>query len=150
MRVVAGMMVASVCVLAAMAARATPQAQGQAAGQTPPPGQARAGGAPPQMPKNVQVLPKDWNSQQVQAFMRSYLTTGTGMVCNDCHVADRSVDEKKEKQTARQMLKMMMAANDLVKDIGEPAAAGTYKITCYTCHRGTRKPLNAPPPGGGL
>lgn len=155
MRAVAGVMAVSVCVLAAVVAHAASQAQGQA-GQAvpptaPPPGQTRAGGAPAPMPKNVQVLPKDWNAQQVQGFMRSYFTTGLGMMCNDCHAADRSSDEKKEKQTARQMLKMMMAANDtFLKDVGEPAAAGTYKVTCYTCHRGARKPLNAPPPGGGF
>jgi hypothetical protein len=83
--------------------------------------------------------------------MRAYFTTGLGMLCNDCHVADRSSDEKKEKQTARQMLKMMMAVNDtFLKDVGEAPAAGAYKVTCYTCHRGQRKPVNAPPSGGGF
>jgi hypothetical protein len=132
--------------LAAVIARPLAQAQGQGAAQTPPPGQARAGGAP----KNVQVLPKDWTSQQVQGFMRTYFTVGLGVQCTYCHVQDRSSDEKKEKQTARKMLAMMMASNDQVKDVGEPAAAGSYKITCYMCHRGATKPLSAPPAGGGF
>lgn len=153
MGVVAGVMVlSSVCVLAAAVARPPAQQGAQGAqAQQPPPGQTRAGGAPPAMPKNIQVLPKDWNSTQVQTFMRAYFTPGLGFVCNDCHLPnDRAADDKKEKQTARQMLRMMMAANDtFLKDVGEPAAAGTFKVTCYTCHRGTRKPLNAPPPAGG-
>lgn len=148
MRGVTGVVVVSMCVLAAVVARAAADVQGQGGGQGGPPGQ-RAGGGPPQMPKNLQVLPKDWNGQQVQQFMRTYFTVGLGVQCPYCHVPDRSSDEKKEKQTARKMLAMMMATNDALKDIGEPAAAGTYKVTCYTCHRGTTKPLSAPASGGG-
>jgi len=36
---------------------------------------------------------------------------------------------------------------DMLKDVGEPVAAGVNKVTCFTCHRGAIKPLNAP--GGG-
>jgi len=129
MRVLTGVMLLSACVLVAVTVRVS--AQG------------------PPAPKNLQVLPKDWTGQQVGMFMRTYFTTGLGMMCTDCHVQDRSADDKKEKQTARQMLKMMIAANDALKGIGEPAAAGTYKVTCYTCHRGQRKPINVPPPAGG-
>ena len=32
--------------------------------------------------------------------------------------------------------------------IGDPAPAGTAKITCFTCHRGAVKPLTAPGGGG--
>jgi hypothetical protein len=139
-------MLLSVCALVAVTARVSAQGQ-QGAAQTPPAGgqgQGRGGA-----PTNVQVLPKDWTRQQVMAFMRNF-TTGLGVMCTDCHVQDRASDEKKEKVTARQMLKMAMAINnDFLKDVGEPPAAGTMKVTCYTCHRGQRKPLNAPPSGGG-
>jgi len=144
MRAVVGVMIVSVCVCATAVARSSMLAQ--AAQAAPPQGQMRGGGAPP---KNLQVLPKDWTAQQVQGFMRTYVTVGLGLQCNDCHLQDRSADDKPEKQTARQMMRMMFAANDLVKDIGDPAPAGTYKITCYTCHRGQRKPLTAPASGGG-
>jgi len=136
-------MVLSVCALVAVTVRVSAQGQ-QGAAQTPPAGQA---GGP--APKNVQVLPKDWTGRQVQMFMRNF-TVGLGMMCTDCHVQDRASDEKKEKVTARQMLKMTMAINnDFLKYIGEPPAAGTLKVSCYSCHRGQRKPINAPPAGGG-
>ena len=136
MRVAAGAF--AVCV--AMCVGVTIQAQ------DPPP----AGGRGGQAPRNLQVLPKDWTSQQVQQFMRTYVTTGLGVQCNHCHVQDRSSDEKKEKVTARKMLQMLMAINDThLKEVGTPPAAGTFKVTCFTCHRGTLKPLTAPPAGGG-
>ena len=141
MRLVTGVMVLSVCVATGVAV----VAQGQRGGAQQP-------------PKNLQVLPKDWTGQQVTAFMRQIVVPGTGMQCNDCHAQDRSADDKKEKQVARKMVALMMSANDALKDVGEPVAApaagaapsaAAYKVTCYTCHRGTQKPLNAPPAGGG-
>lgn len=121
------------------------QGQGQAQG-TPPAGRGRGG--PPQ---NLQVLPKDWTTQQVQQMMRSF-TAGLGVECSHCHTggqADRAKDDKPEKAVARKMIKMLMAINtDFLKDVGEPAAAGVNKVTCFTCHRGALKPLSAP--GGGI
>ena len=150
----------STCVIAASSQQQTPPpAQGQQ-----PPGRAGAPGGPPQGPKNLQVLPKDWTNQQVQAYMRTF-TSGLGVQCNYCHSgtpADRALDDKKEKLVARKMIAMMMAINDqYLKDVGDPPAAAAaaapgappqvpaQKVTCYTCHRGTTKPLTAAPPGGG-
>jgi len=100
-------------------------------------------------PKNLQVLPKDFTNQQVTAVMRTF-TAGLGVQCNYCHVQDRSSDEMPHKVTARKMLAMEMAINtQFLKDVGEPAPAGQNKVTCYTCHRGTEKPLTAAPAGGG-
>ncbi len=125
-------------------------ANAQQAGQaqtTPPP--AGRGRGPQQPPKNLQVLPKDWTTQQVQQVMQTF-KSGLGVECTYCHVADRSSDEMKTKVTARKMIQMAMAINDTyLKDVGEPAAPGTQKVTCYTCHRGTTKPLTAAPAGGG-
>jgi hypothetical protein len=113
-------------------------------GQTPPPGAPQ----PRQGPRNLQVLPKDWTGQQVQQFMRTFVAPGLGVMCNHCHVQDRSSDEKKEKVAARRMIQMMLAINEThLKEVGDPAVA--QKVTCYTCHRGTLKPLTAPPSGGG-
>jgi len=101
-------------------------------------------------PKNLQVLPKDYTNQQVTAIMRTF-TAGLGVQCTYCHVADRSSDENPHKGVARKMLTMQMAINDqFLKDVGEPAPAGQNKVTCYTCHRGTEKPLTAAPAGGGF
>jgi hypothetical protein len=135
-------MLLSVCALVAVTVRVS--AQGQ---QTPPAGR-QGGGAP----SNLQVLPKDWTGMQVQNFMRTYFTTGLGMMCNDCHVqGNRASDDLKPKVVARQMLKMVMAINnDFLKDVGEKPAEGQLKVTCYTCHRGQKKPVNAAPAGGGF
>ena len=123
------------------------QAQGQGQGQAP--GRQGGRGGPPQ---NVQVLPKDWTTQQVQQYMRNYVTAGLGVECAYCHVgtpADRAKDDKPEKVTARKMIKMMMDINEALKDVGDKPAEGTMKVTCYTCHRGKEKPISAPEGRGG-
>jgi len=118
--------------------------QGQAQGQ---PQRAGGRGGPPQ---NLQVLPKDWTGQQVQALMRTF-TAALGVECVHCHVgtmAERAKDDNPKKAVARKMIKMTAAINDdFLKDIGDAPAAGSSKVTCYTCHRGAVKPLIAP--GGG-
>jgi hypothetical protein len=141
-----------VFVVAIAAATAVALAQGAGQGQQGQGqgrGQGRGGrGGPPQ---NLQVLPKDWTTQQVQQVMRTF-TAGLGVQCDHCHVSqqDRASDDKPEKLKARKMLLMLNAINnELLKDVGEPPAPGTTKVTCFTCHRGTLKPLTAPAPGGG-
>jgi Photosynthetic reaction centre cytochrome C subunit len=118
-------------------------AQGQ---QPPPQGQQAA-----RKPENLQVLPKDWTYQQVQQQMRGF-TAALGVECSHCHVGgqqERAKDDNPKKAIARKMLQMTAAINkDLLKDVGEPAANGTAKVTCFTCHRGAIKPLNAPGGGG--
>jgi hypothetical protein len=125
-------------------------AQGQAQGGQPPAG--RQGAAPQaRAPQNLQVLPKDLTFQQVQQTMRTF-TAALGVECTHCHVGgqqDRAKDDNPKKAVARQMLKMTMALNKDLASVGEPAAAGAMKVTCFTCHRGALKPLTAPPPGGG-
>jgi len=129
------------------------QIQGQAQGQGR---QGRGRGMPAPPPQNLQVLPKDWTGQQVQSLMRTF-TGGLGVQCDHCHVSreDRASDDKPEKLEARKMLRMVLAINnDFLKDIGEPPAEipgvpMALKVTCYTCHRGSLKPVSMPPPGGG-
>ncbi len=146
MRQSIGLTVLVCAFVAAGFVRATPAAYAEGQ-QTPPAGR---GG---QAPTNLQVLPKDMTQQQVVTLMRTF-AQGLGVMCDHCHVgtqADRAKDDKPEKATARKMIKMMMAINDdYLKDVGEPAPAGQQKVTCYTCHRGSTKPLTVPPAGGGL
>lgn len=124
------------------------QGQGQAQGGAP----GRQGGG--RAPQNLKVLPKDMTGQQVQALMQTF-RTALGVECSHCHVSqqDRASDAKPQKETARKMIAMVAAINnDLLKGVGEPPAAGapvTPKVTCFTCHRGTLKPLTAPAAGGG-
>jgi len=118
-----------------------------AQGQQPPP----AGQQAARVPQNLQVLPKDMTFQQVQQTMRTF-TAALGVECSHCHVGtqqERAKDDNPKKGIARKMLAMTAAINkDMLKDVGEPAAAGVNKVTCFTCHRGAIKPLNAPGGGG--
>ena len=113
--------------------------------------QAGRAGAQAKTPQNLQVLPKDWTLQQVQQQMRGF-AAALGVECLHCHVGtmqERFKDDNPKKGIARKMIQMTNAINaDLLKGIGDPAAAGVNKVTCFTCHRGAIKPLNAPGGGG--
>jgi hypothetical protein len=115
-------------------------------------GLAAQGGKPaPAPPKNLQVLPKDMTRAQLTPIMRR-ISGALGVDCTHCHVSmtDNAPDDKPAKGVARKMLRMTMQINDeFLKDIGTPAAAGEQKVTCFTCHRGSLKPLTDRPAGGG-
>lgn len=117
--------------------------------------QGRGGQGAPAPLQNLQVLPQTMTRQEVTALMRSF-TAALGVQCSHCHVgsnapADRAKDDLPAKATARKMLQLSMVINnDLLKDVGTPAAEGTRKVTCFTCHRGAVKPLTAPASGGGF
>ena len=110
-----------------------------------------AAAAPAPQFKNLQVLPKDLTREQLSPIMKSFAQS-LGVRCAHCHVGeegkplstfDFASDAKREKQTARAMLRMVhrINAEDFgVKDIKN------VKVTCFTCHRGAVKPLTAPPP----
>jgi hypothetical protein len=93
-----------------------------------------------------------------------YISTSLGVRCDFCHERTRdpktgvehvdfASDAKKEKETARHMMLMTMGINQTNKiDVGNDP------VSCYTCHRGSNHPANAPmlpitqptpPPGGG-
>ena len=127
------------------------QGQGQAQGQAGQParqGGQGQGGAPAQ---NLQVLPKDMPRQQLTQLMRSF-TAALGVECTHCHVGtmqERAKDDNPKKGIARKMIQMTAAINnEHMKGVGEPAADGAAKVTCFTCHRGAIKPLTVPGGGG--
>jgi len=126
-----------------------------------------AQGQPP--PKNLKVLPKDMTRGQVVQMMRSF-TRSLGVRCEHCHVGegndmskfDFAADDKPTKEIARKMIAMVMDINSrhlagvgelpAAPAAGQASAAGqapALKVTCYTCHRGDRKPLTAAPPAEG-
>ncbi len=101
---------------------------------------------------NLQVLPKDTTRQNLLPVMKNF-AQNLGVRCEHCHVGegndlskfDFASDAKPAKATARRMLLMVGTINgELLKDVGEPAAPGAPKVTCFTCHRGAPKPLTAP------
>jgi hypothetical protein len=58
--------------------------------------------------------------------------------CEYCHVAGNfPSDAKKPKETARQMIKMVL-------DTNKSTFQGRPVVTCYTCHRGSAQPINVP------
>jgi hypothetical protein len=58
--------------------------------------------------------------------------------CSFCHVEGHfEKDDKKPKQTARDMMRMMFALN-------EHNFEGQREVTCYSCHRGARSPVATP------
>ena len=86
--------------------------------------------------KNLKVLEGADVAATMPLFVRDLglLEEGT---CAFCHVADRSSDEKMTKVIARDMLLM-------VKEINAKFPDGKQHVTCFTCHRGSKKPLMAP------
>ena len=101
--------------------------------------------------KNIQVLSKDITQPQLMQNMK-FFAQSLGVRCVHCHVGeegkplttfDFASDAKKEKQTARAMLRMVHRINS--EDFGVKDFSNV-KVTCYTCHRGSTEPLTEPPP----
>ncbi|HET6977110.1 MAG TPA: c-type cytochrome [Pyrinomonadaceae bacterium] len=99
--------------------------------------------------KNIQVL-KGLPESQLSQVM-NFVAISLGVQCNFCHVQQGKdpttgttkwlweSDEKPQKQTARRMMQMVLSikANNKV-DFRE------NEVTCFTCHRGQRKPVGLP------
>src|SRR2546428_380287 len=87
--------------------------------------------------KNVQIL----KGIPVDEFMNTMgmFSAATSMNCTDCHTSDSTstwdkfANDTPLKQTARRMMIMVNALN---KD----NFRGGRTVTCYTCHRGARRP----------
>jgi len=86
--------------------------------------------------KNLQVL-KDVAPDQIIPAMQ-FVSASLGVECEFCHVRNAfEKDDKEAKRTARQMMKMMLAIN--AQSLQTPRA-----VTCYTCHRGSVRPVSVP------
>ena len=86
--------------------------------------------------KNIQVL-KDVPPDQFAQGMQ-FIAASLGVQCDHCHEQGAfEKDDKKPKQKAREMMKMMFAINANNFD-------GHRDVTCYSCHRGSLKPLTIP------
>src|SRR5712664_1668114 len=86
--------------------------------------------------KNIQAL-KGIPAEQVIPSMQ-FIAASLGVECEYCHVVHANEkDDKKTKVTARKMINMMMAIN---KDNFEDKR----EVTCYSCHRGSVRPVSTP------
>jgi len=105
--------------------------------------------------KNVKLLGDLPVSQFIPVM--NYFAVSMGRRCNYCHVNnqgqwDYASDAKAEKNTAREMIKLVLDTNKTLSGLKlDP-------IACYTCHRGRNSPQSviplplpvpSPPPGGG-
>jgi photosynthetic reaction center cytochrome c subunit len=86
--------------------------------------------------KNIQTFKGTPADQLIPAMQ--FFTASLGVTCDYCHdVDDRSRDDKKTKQTARRMVRMMLVLN---KNNFE----GRPEVTCYSCHHGAETPPAIP------
>src|SRR6185436_18666100 len=84
-----------------------------------------------QVEKNIKVLTGMPQSQLIPVM--NFFAASMGRRCNFCHVNkdgkwDYASDEKPEKTTAREMIKMVL-------DLRKQKFTGADEISCYTCHR---------------
>ncbi|MDX6614174.1 MAG: photosynthetic reaction center cytochrome c subunit [Blastocatellia bacterium] len=91
--------------------------------------------------KNIQVL-KDLPESQLGTVM-NFVAASLGKRCDYCHVNKGGTwnwesDEKPEKQTGREMMKMVI-------DINKNNFKGNTAVSCYTCHRGRTSPMGLMP-----
>jgi photosynthetic reaction center cytochrome c subunit len=86
--------------------------------------------------KNIQVLKGIPSSELIPAM--EFIASSLGVKCTFCHVEGHfEKDDKKQKQTAREMMRMMFSLNNA-------SFAQQRAVTCYTCHRGAVKPVAIP------
>jgi len=99
--------------------------------QSPAPGKTAE-----QVYRNIQVL-KDSPADQLIPAMQ-FICASLGVRCDHCHVENAfDKDDKKPKQTARQMIRMVMALNQNIFQ-------SKREVTCYSCHRGSLRPATIP------
>ena len=94
--------------------------------------------------KNIQVL-KGMPASQLMPVMH-FMRASLGVRCDFCHVAENGkydLDTKKNKETARRMIRMVQAIN-------RENFEGRTVVTCNSCHRGQDHPVRVPPIGQGL
>jgi hypothetical protein len=106
--------------------------------------------------ENIKAF-KGVKASRIPAVMGAF-TRALGSHCTLCHVQDKwASDEKKEKNIARGMMRMVGVLNDSLHAI--PNIDEDAHVSCSTCHRGKPKPEDpmmqrrmgapgGPPPGG--
>jgi len=135
----AGACAAGIALLAVLTVAGPQGIRAQGPGGGPQAPAAPTGPLAPEKYKNIQVL-TNIAADQMDTTMR-YVSASVGMRCTECHVQEASgqfsfeKDDKRAKQTARQMMKMVYAIN---------AGGFGVQAECATCHSGNNRPAGLP------
>jgi photosynthetic reaction center cytochrome c subunit len=127
--------------LTAGASAAEPPASPKAEAKAPAPTSAVAHEGEPTAEKkfkNIKVL-RSMPASQMLPVMHLF-EASLGVSCSFCHVTEGEqfdLDTKKEKETAREMIRMVM-------DINKTNFEGRTVVTCNTCHGGKEHPVPVP------
>lgn len=89
---------------------------------------------------NIKVLTGLPDSQLIPVM--NFMSASLGRRCNFCHITDKgregyALDEKPEKNTAREMIRMVL-------ELHKKNFPGAGEISCFTCHRGSNQPVSVP------
>ena len=104
--------------------------------QTPDVHESDSAGPAEEVYKNIHVLKGTPSGQLIPAM--EFISTSLGVQCSFCHVVGHfEKDDKKPKQTAREMMAMTFALN-------QKNFSGQREVTCYSCHRGALNPVATP------
>ena len=107
---------------------------------------------PEEKAKNLKVLPKNISHDDLMKTMRHY-NKALGVKCDFCHAKskddpkkmDFASDDKEEKETARDMMKLTNRINKKYFKSGKDEnGQQIMTITCYTCHHGEAEPEKLP------
>lgn len=103
---------------------------------------------------NLKLFPQNITHDELIANMRGF-AKALGTRCDHCHAAnppgsaeqfDFASDAKPEKNTAREMMRMVHTVNaDYLSKVDPHGQA----VACNTCHRGHTVPDTTAPPEGG-
>jgi photosynthetic reaction center cytochrome c subunit len=91
--------------------------------------------------KNIKLLGDMPVSQFIPVM--NYFAASLGRRCNFCHVNtngqwDYASDAKPEKNSAREMIRMVL-------DTNKNFFKGNPDVSCFVCHRGRNNPMSVPP-----
>jgi hypothetical protein len=102
--------------------------------------------------KNLKVIPKSTNPDQMERMMTQY-DKQLGVTCSYCHPdtkadifprrVDFATDDLPEKRTARDMMRMTDKINRKYFNFKNDYSFDLFKkqpVECMTCHRGLPKP----------
>jgi hypothetical protein len=101
--------------------------------------------------KNLKVLPKNISKDDLDKVMDGF-KLGLGVKCGFCHSPmkdnpkkmDFASDEKQEKATARNMMRMTAKINKkYFHDMKDKEGKAITAVSCITCHNGKSEPAGS-------